>query len=342
MSRRKGRIAEVIQEYENAQLQISSEKLLSEIENERLFTIDTVGRARGKKYDIQNFKVHAPLVQSKTEQKLISKFLKKCQNRPPELNTSPALMDIWDTTDLNPSRDAYNTSHRKLLALPGQSYNPSHLDHQNLLAEAAALEIIKAEAATEKEMGERLIVSCSAAVETKLDVDIDDDDKDDIDTHESTKVDRHRFPSTKPVTRSKKNKRRKRNEEMYHRVQSKINEDLLASIDQLPKILDDMTKEVQHRKAHRAVVAARKETNGKGREGSAVLTYEEAVEVPLTDELGGGLRQLLPKGLALRSRLRELSRKGLVTPLRKKGRGKVAHVKPHAAKKIIWHAKYKY
>lgn len=74
--------------------------------------------------------------------------------------------------------------------------------------------------------------------------------------------------------------------------------------------------------------------------GSKVMDLYDIGTVPLSDELGGGLRTVLPKGTALTLQANSMTRSGdMVVPGRRNRRN---YEKPHAPKRIAWHAKYKY
>lgn len=70
------------------------------------------------------------------------------------------------------------------------------------------------------------------------------------------------------------------------------------------------------------------------------LDYDDIGTVPLSDELGGGLRTVIPKGVALTQREQSMRKAGDV--MEQDRRTRRAHEKPHAARRTSWHAKYKY
>jgi len=70
------------------------------------------------------------------------------------------------------------------------------------------------------------------------------------------------------------------------------------------------------------------------------LTYEEAACVPLSDELHGSLRQVVPKGNRAKDHQNNMVSAGITsTSLRRNRR---AYEKPHASKNIKWIPKYHY
>lgn len=70
------------------------------------------------------------------------------------------------------------------------------------------------------------------------------------------------------------------------------------------------------------------------------MDYEEVGAIPLSDELGGGLRTILPKGVALSHRAAAMRKSGDIAVVERRSRR--SHEKPHAPRRTAWHAKYKY
>jgi len=70
------------------------------------------------------------------------------------------------------------------------------------------------------------------------------------------------------------------------------------------------------------------------------MDYEEVGAIPLTDELLGGLRTVTPKGVALAQRVTAMRSSGDLPVAERRTRR--AHEKPHGARRLAYHAKYKY
>ncbi len=69
------------------------------------------------------------------------------------------------------------------------------------------------------------------------------------------------------------------------------------------------------------------------------LTYEDAATVPLSDELTGSLRTIIPKGVAVLDHTMHMRQSGdLATRDRRKRK---AYEKPHGDKNVVWIPKYK-
>jgi hypothetical protein len=236
-------------------------------------------------------------------------------------------------------------------AIGGQSYNPSVEDHQDALAEALALEIKKRE--EERSTKGPIDVTLSALTQSVLVTDDSDDDDnnnnnsgggggidDDEDREDkegsadSVKATKQRVPEK--LSKAQRNKIKARKVAEFESAQERVEKAILKSIDDsaaILKSLDDEEKRRADAKAFRA--AQRKDALEAG-----ALTREESVLVPLSDELRGSLRTLLPKGCAVKDQARAMRSNGdLMAQDRRKRK---STEKPHGSKRIKWHAKYKY
>ena len=228
-------------------------------------------------------------------------------------------------------------------AIAGQSYNPSVEDHQDALAEALALEIKK----REEELSTKgpVDVTLSALTQSVLVTDESDEEDnnngDDNDGDDDADADCDGAKVTKQRVREKlskaqRNKIKARKVAEFESAQERVEKSILKSIDDsaaILKSLDDEEKRRADAKAFRA--AQRKDASEAG-----ALTREEAVLVPLSDELRGSLRTLLPKGCAVKDQARAMRSNGdLMAQDRRKRK---STEKPHGSKRIKWHAKYKY
>eukprot|EP01036_Dinobryon_divergens_P031466 gene31466-40866_t len=342
---RQKRIVELVKEYEDASLIELSEKRLVAQKDEELFTVDTAGRqSRKRKARLDFSEARSPLRHppSKAESRLVKKLL--VTSRPsPAKKDATSLSDLWGDCEQVTAVDSVRRP--SSVALPGQSYNPTPRDHQNILAEAVALEIIKRENA--ERFDKPVAVSTTDAVVSQQSQDPAEDEDDEDGDEEEEEADEDgddgsaegRRPGAgrpKTLTRAQRNKKRRRSEESHRQLSEERHRRLLQSIDQLPKILQEMAASDKRRSARKAALQAKKKASS-----AASLTYEQSAEVPLSDELCGSLRQLRPKGRPLGERLRLLRSSGRAAPAPRLG-GQRAHMKPHAAKRVVWHAKYKY
>ena len=355
-NRRHKRIVEVVNELEDAILRDTSKELLTSQDNEQLFKVDTVGRLKRKRGLGQERQRIEFDQRSRTEKHLLKRIQSQLTRKP--VNKSESCVDSLDIWNLE--NDATHGTSKKSkvssdLVLPGQSYNPSHRDHQNILAEAVALEIKRKESVEKYgnstlEGENSLIIRADSldgkATATVAAFDNDDDDEhensdgtdNDMNDDEVSEASNIVTPKKKGLlTQAQRNKKRRRNLSTFQKHNEDKNKSLLESIDQLPKILNDLEAFDRRMQLRKAAEAAKKKSVP-----VAALSYDEAAEVPLSDELRGSLRLLLPKGAPLKGRLLSLRKTGQASPAPRKEGGQRAHHKPHAARKIIWHPKYKY
>ena len=265
-----------------------------------------------------------------------------------------AVDDIWaaEATSMPSSSSSSSVAllkKKKLLPSDTISYHPSKDAHQEALAEAHSLELKKREE-DQRRIAEALSLTSSKAVVVSL-TKADDDDSEEEDGEgeegeeggnedgEGRKVrgGLSRRQSTK-FTRAQRNKIRARNIAGFHASLSRNEDQLLASINKVPEIVRALDEEEKRRAAElevkRLLEAEREREEGRG------MTYEEAGLVPLSDELRGSLRQMLPKGVLVKTMETDMRLSGkLAVKDRRKAR-KGEH--PHSARNIRWVAKHKY
>jgi hypothetical protein len=162
-SKRQKRISASAEEYAEQISQISAaQNIQSRIDSE-LFTVDRSGSQSQRKRIAKEIKVKSDdrtglqKIVSVTERTLIKRILAKGPKIIKDKETEKDLSDLWevndtpnvvDTSVLTRSRKSrsQNLLNAKInVAIRGQSYNPSHSDHQDALAEALAVEIRKRE-----------------------------------------------------------------------------------------------------------------------------------------------------------------------------------------------------
>jgi hypothetical protein len=149
MGKKRQREQELVENYEKYVATSTSDQLLQNQENDDLFSIDRVGsknsRKRIQKSEI--LKVKNDSIVSKVENKLIRKKInernskKKSQN----LKKGQEIVDLWQEEERMEEVGEKETKvkSKKLkdkkpalrIPLPGISYNPSHVDHQDAVAE---------------------------------------------------------------------------------------------------------------------------------------------------------------------------------------------------------------
>jgi hypothetical protein len=286
---------------------------------------------------------------SATEKRLIQKVLTSKPKQPYarlySTSENKALKDLWDADVIehNDSDDVnYPTTKRRRLkvAVPGQSYNPSIEDHQNALAEAVALQLKKEDSTIEPKSTSlvpfhKSIISIDASTaHGGADHDDSDDDSMDSTNNSSTAITERKKLQTK-YTRAQRNRIKARSIAKASMSIELLNSNILQSIDNLPSILKEINQKEQYLELRKTIIPEPEIDSI-----TLNLGYEDVGTVPLTDEIGGGLREVIPKGTSLVDRAVTMRRTGDLNVQNKRARR--AYEKPHAAKRVVWVAKYKY
>lgn len=359
---RKVREAALVQEYETFLDTSAADSLLTAKEDSELFVLDR-GGSKKKKRKIEKAtqrQVDDPKMVSKTEKVLLERMQnkQKSKGKSAGVKTQPAtkeVFDMWgaeDTQDLK-SRGRPRTSSQKKVkktAGPGMSYNPSHEDHQEALAEAVALDLKHQESIVRNEkvcdVVNKTISDGADSSDSDGEPPASDDglESDHSFTYDSSnrnlsRRERARRENVK-LTRAQRNKLRSKRIANYERAQDQMQKNLEKGINQLPKHIKSVEDEEAKKKAQREFRIAQKEESQREQEAElAAMTYEEAGAVPLTDELTGSLRQLKPKGIPISSHVELMTASGDVADRNRRARKK--REKPHAPKKVKWIPKYK-
>lgn len=371
-TKRKLRIAQVTNEYEETvEDNINKEVAASKLDSE-LFVVDRSGsnslRRKIQKVEDSTNVMNKKII-SQTERNLIKKKLS--QNTvtkkvvPGNSKSAKKVVDLWGdddslaiTTTTSNSNSAVDTissgisshtrskSYNKIpiskTLLPGQSYNPSFSDHQDAVAEALAIEL-KRQEEEEKNNNKQLYhypnlqqAIADSLIPDNVSDESDEEDDDSNNEDDTKKVKRQKEKKTK--AQRNKQRARKENEKMLKQQQHQ--KMLLKEIEKVPVIMKQLTaqeKELQAKKEVKKQLKAENEktinTLTKSKSGSNVV-------VPLSDELHGSLRQLIPKGQPLIERVSHLREQGDL--MKTDRRNRQAYEKPHAGKNIKWYAKYKY
>lgn len=162
-SKRQKRISASAEEYAD---QISRLSVLQSIRakpDDDLFTVDRSGSQSSRRRIAKEVRIKSTdksgveSIVSIIERKLVKRIVDRGPKEARVNESEAALCDIWDTdvsavpvdanilTRSRKSRSENLLSAKMNVAIKGQSYNPSHNDHQNALAEALAVEIRKRE-----------------------------------------------------------------------------------------------------------------------------------------------------------------------------------------------------
>ena len=161
-SKRQKRISASAEEYANHIINISVSQNLRAQADEDLFVVDRAGSTASRKRIAREIKVKnddktgIQSIVSVVERKLVKRLVDRGPKAVKATENGSALTDIWDAdesqivpvdanilTRSRKSRSENLLSVKINVAIKGQSYNPSHNDHQDALAEALAVEIRK-------------------------------------------------------------------------------------------------------------------------------------------------------------------------------------------------------
>ena len=344
------RIKQVSQDLEDALLNNAIQLTTQNKSDDSLFMIDRKGSKSIRKRVVQEVLPKSQGVYiSATEKRLIQKVLTSKPKQPYarlySTSENKALKDLWDADVIehNDSDDVnYPTTKRRRLkvAVPGQSYNPSIEDHQNALAEAVALQLKKEDSTIEPKSTSlvpfhKSIISIDASTaHGGADHDDSDDDSMDSTNNSSTAITERKKLQTK-YTRAQRNRIKARSIAKASMSIELLNSNILQSIDNLPSILKEINQKEQYLELRKTIIPEPEIDSI-----TLNLGYEDVGTVPLTDEIGGGLREVIPKGTSLVDRAVTMRRTGDLNVQNKRARR--AYEKPHAAKRVVWVAKYKY
>ena len=245
------------------------------------------------------------------------------------------------------------------------SYNPSAEQHQDLLAEALALEIKKKEKEAKDEgaffgvdlrknenvdlPGGRISgtntdndAAAAAGLVLKSDGEEESGSESDDDSAEDdaprTLSRKQKAALNHKKTRAERNKERQKKAAASIRAQEAEVRLLNKGLANVPKLIEAMQKKKEMQHASKLLKASQKAAQAI--EDAQALSYSEAGLVPLSDELGGSLRTLVPKGNTTSTMQRGLVAAGEATGKDHRRRKVGEH--PHKPKNIKWVAKHKY
>ena len=177
-SKRQKRISASAEEYANQISRISVSQSIQARTDSELYVLDRTGSATSRRRIAKDIRLKAAdktgvqSIVSVVERKLVKRIVDRGPKVARDVEGELALSDIWDVDEsqLAPidhniiSRSRKSRSENLLsakisVAIKGQSYNPSHNDHQDALAEALAVEIRKREMDAQKK-GKTSLISC--------------------------------------------------------------------------------------------------------------------------------------------------------------------------------------
>lgn len=360
MPRKKQRIAQLDREIdEDIVTQLPLEALQSKLD-EDLFVIDQKGSSASKqRIQKQEFKKTSI---PKGEQKKISKILlKKAVDVGASNANLSSVYDMWSMnnsthSDTNTKTSASTRSRitksvpLSATVLPGMSYNPSKEDHGKVVIKAVEIESKKIEK-EDREKQIALVYSQNSIVSVArpfsdvfddlegpaiLEEDDDDEDSDDDEEDdEDDETDKKKKRLKSKITKSERNRKREHKERTFLENQTRKEKTLLKSIGTATTLVKGISK-IQKLKSTKKLEAEKRklETEVKQKDRLLNMSYDDAGQVPLSDELGGSLRTMIPKGNRAKDLMKWKIEKGDM--LQKGARKRRAYEKPHAKKKIKW------
>lgn len=143
MGKKRQREAELVENYETYVTASTSDHILQSQENKDLYSIDRVGSKNTRKRIEKNERAveSKDFILSKVENKLIRK---KMNQKKKQKSESQRIVDLWEEEKeerMEEGKEIKGMSKKKdkkpalRIPLPGISYNPSHVDHQDAVAE---------------------------------------------------------------------------------------------------------------------------------------------------------------------------------------------------------------
>ena len=359
---REKRVAATSAEFEEARSRASAAAIVAERTDDALFVVDRTGSKSARRKIVKEQvaqAAHVPV--SKTERELLKKVqsgrsLSAAKKAAPSSGGASVLKDLWGDDDgggggtvtkIKKPVATVAASLAKRVAGPGFSYNPSPDAHQDVLAEALALEIQKRERDLRESKSATRIgagvgpESLSALTRSVL-VDSEDEDDDEEGEGEGREgedggdgaVRKAKLKEKK--TRAQRNKERKRKDIEAGRSQEQGEKKLLKAIEQLPTLIKSIEKEEQKAAALREL----RKVQAQSSLDTTALSYEDAGAVPLTDELSGSLRRVIPKGSNLTSAVGKFKSTGAFQ-FRDKFKRKKGDTMQKTRRRV-WVAKHKY
>ncbi|KAL1556496.1 ribosome biogenesis protein NOP53 [Salvia divinorum] len=210
---------------------------------------------------------------------------------------------------------------------PGCSFNPHPESHQDALARAVADEMQKI---YRHELGPQpipLVVPGEAIDEEykyflEADADGTDDDENENLADDGDEDAEKISQKTKRVTRVEFNRRARRKEQLRIEAETKKVKGLSKDIDSLPEIMQEIAKEDEekHNRHLRRIVAKQERLKARPSRLGKYKFEPSPLQVLLTEEKTGSLRQLKGCCTLVRDRYKSLEKRGLIIPTKKGSR----------------------
>ncbi|XP_028274689.1 ribosome biogenesis protein NOP53 isoform X2 [Parambassis ranga] len=251
---------------------------------------------------------------------------KKRVTRPVRLNEKPSVLPAVE------------------VIAPGGSYNPDFFSHQALLQEAHEVEVkkqkqedkIEKQLAVNKEDTATEETTLREQVEGLVEEEIEDDDEASDEDEEGAAVGAIALAEKKTEKQRKKEKAEKIKEQQ--RLASKLQTKQQQQLFQLRSIKATIRNEEHKTKSRQIKRKTQQEAQKAQPRRLGKLKFQAPdMEVQLSDELAGSLRQLKPEGSILKDRFKSLQKRNLIEPRERakfKRRLKLKYVEKRAFKEI--------
>nr|XP_043887921.1 ribosome biogenesis protein NOP53 isoform X2 [Solea senegalensis] len=226
---------------------------------------------------------------------------------------------------------------------PGGSYNPDFFSHQALLQEAHEVEVKKQKEEDKVERQLAVNKEDTATKETILREEVqglvEEDNEDDEKANEEEEdvaVGGIALSQKKTERQRKKEKTEKMKEQQ--RASDKRQTDLQQQLFQLRSIKASLKQQDQKTQSRQTQRKAKQEAQKSQPRRLGRLKFQpQDLEIQLSDELAGSLRQLKPEGSVLKDRFKSMQKRNLIEPRERakfKRRHKLKYVEKRAFREI--------
>ncbi|CAK6974982.1 ribosome biogenesis protein NOP53 [Scomber scombrus] len=250
---------------------------------------------------------------------------KKRVKRPEKLNEKPSVLPAVE------------------VIAPGGSYNPDFFSHQALLQEAHEVEVKKQKAEDKIERQLAVNREDTATEETIYQEQVEGLVEED-DEEEAAPIEEEEIASVGAITVAEKKTERQRRKERAEKLKwqrrqaNRLYNNQRQQLFQLRSIKASIKQQEQTTKDNQKERLAKKEAEKAQPRRLGKLKFQaQDLEVKLSDELAGSLRQLKPEGSILKDRFKSLQKRNLIEPRERakfKRRHKVKYVEKRAFREI--------
>ena len=165
--------------------------------------------------------------------------------------------------------------------------------------------------------------------------DSDSDSEEGVDKASASKKSKR---ASERLTTAQKNKKKAQKLARYIKALARKEKSIMKDVSKIPQLVRDIERAEAGASTRRELEAVRKEQEAATNSYNELMAFESGL-TPLTDELRGSLRTVIPKGSALSAQVNLLKSGGKVL---KDKRKRKHHEKPHGAKRQVWIPKQKF